>query len=107
MPSSPLMSIYDQWTQPSYEVRVRETVYLWGSAGIKTNLSFGKPLVLHIRNDVFGVKITVGTEVAAGTKTPLGTLEPGEALSVPLQDISGVYATCDLESKVACLIKGD
>lgn len=107
MPSSPLMSIYDHWTQPSYEIRVRGTVYLWGSAGVTKNQTFNKPLVLHIRNDVFGVKISLGTEVASGTKTAIGTLEPGECLSIAVQDMSGVYATCDLESNVACLIKGD
>lgn len=106
MSSSPLMSIYDHWTQPSYEIRVRGTAYLWGSAGITKNQTFGKPLALHIRNDVFGVTITLGTE-SSGTKTAIGTLEPGECLSIAVQDMSGVYATCDLESNVACLIKGD
>jgi hypothetical protein len=107
MSTSPLMSVYDHWTQPSYERRVRGTVFLWGSAGITKNLSFGRPLVLHLRNDVFGAPIEVGTAVGSGAHTPLGTLEPGECLSVPVQDISGVYASCDLESTVACLIKGD
>jgi hypothetical protein len=107
MPSSPLMSIYDHWTQPSYEIRVRGTAYLWGSAGVTKNQIFNKPLVLHIRNDVFGVKISLGTEVASGAKTAIGTLEHGECLSIAVQDMSGVYATCDGESNVACLIKGD
>jgi hypothetical protein len=110
MRTSPLMSIYDSWTQPSYEVRVRGTVqpiYLWGSAGIKpNNMTFDKPLLLHIRNDVFGEAITFGTQVASGAQTTLGTLQPGECVSIPLQDISGVFATCDFESNVACMIKG-
>jgi hypothetical protein len=110
MRSSPLMSIYDHWTHASYEVRVRGTtppVYLWGSAGIKPkNITFDKPLLLHIRNDVFGELITFGTQVASGTQTPYGTLLPGECVSIPLQDISGVFATCQLESTVACVIKG-
>ena len=106
MSSSPVMSIYDHWTQPSYEIRVRGTMYLWGSAGVTKNQTFSKPLVLHIRNDVFGVRIELGTE-ASGTKTAIGALEPGECLSIAVQDMSGVYATCDLESKVACIIKSD
>jgi hypothetical protein len=106
MSSSPLMSIYDHWTQPSYEIRVRGTVYLWGSAGVTKNQKFGKPLVLHIRNDVFGVQIKLGTETS-GAKTAIGTLDPGECLSIAVQDMSGVYASCDQESNVACLIKGD
>jgi hypothetical protein len=110
MRASPLMSIFDPQTQASYEVRVRGTAvpkYLWGSAGVKPqNIIFDKPLILHIRNDIFGEKITFGTQVASGVQTPMGTLQPGECVSIPLQDLSGVYATCDLESDVACLIKG-
>lgn len=119
MRASPLMSIYDQWTQPSYEVRVRPPVllrppmFLWGSAGVEQNMTFDKPLLLHIRNDVFGEAITFGTQVFSSvtgkqTRTNIGTLGPGECVSVPLQDISGVFATCapGLESTVACLIKG-
>ncbi len=109
MRSSPLTAIYDRWTQPSYEVRVRGTMYLWGSAGVAANIKFSKPLLLHMRNDVFGEPVTFGTQtaaqVAAGTQTRLGTLQPGEVVSIPVQDISGVFATCALESTVACMIK--
>jgi hypothetical protein len=108
MHGSPLTSIFDHWTQPSYEVRVRglsPLVFLWGSAGVTRNIPFDKPLLLHIRNDVFGEVITFGTQVAAGTQTPFGTLGPGECVSIPLQDISGVFATCALESTVACIIR--
>jgi len=109
MRPSPLTSIYDQWTQPSYEVRVRglsPPIFLWGSAGVTQNITFDKPLILHLRNDLFGEVISFGTQVAFGTQTPYGTLGPGECVSIPLQDISGVFATCELESTVACLIKG-
>lgn len=110
MRTSPLMSIYDHWTQPSYEIRVRGTTpatYLWGSAGVKpANITFDKPLILHIRNDPFGETITFGTQVASGTQTPVGTLGAGECISISLQNMSGVFATCLLESRVACLIKG-
>lgn len=110
MRSSPLTAIYDRWTQPSYEVRVRGTApasptYLWGSAGITKNITFDKPLLLHMRNDVFGEAVTFGTRVASGTQTTLGTLQPGETVSIPMQGISGVFATCPLESTVACMIK--
>ncbi len=108
MRTSPLMSIYDQWTQPSYAIRVRGTVtpkFLWGGGGITENITFDKPLLLHIRNDVFGEQITVGTQVASGAQTPLGILDRGECVSIPLQGICGVYATCTLESTVACMIK--
>jgi hypothetical protein len=99
---------YDRWTHPSYEVRVRGIVppsYLWGSAGVTKDIKFAKPVLLHIRNDLFGEIVTLGTQVAAGTQTTIGTLQPGECVSIPLQDISGVFATCVLESNVGCLIK--
>lgn len=109
MRTSPRTGTFDNWNQPSYEVRVRGTTppkYLWGSAGVKPkDLTFDKPLILHIRNNAFGETITFGTQVAAGTQTVIGTLQPGECVSISLQNISGVFATCLLESTVACLIK--
>ena len=109
MRKSPKNTSYDRWNQPSYEVRVRGTtppfMYLWGSAGITKDLKFDKPLLLHIRNDAFGEDVTFGTQVAAGTQTTIGTLRPGECVSIPVQNISGVYATCAHESTVCCLIK--
>jgi hypothetical protein len=105
MRPSPLMATYDHWTQPSYEVRVRGTMYLLGSAGITENITFDKPLLLHVRNDVLGDAVTLGTQVAAGATTTMGTLEPGQCVSIPVQSISGVFATCATESVVACLIR--
>jgi hypothetical protein len=107
MHASPLTAVFDRWTHPSYEVRVRGTsppIYLWGSAGVKQNIPFAKPLLLHIRNDVFGQIITFGTQVASGSQTELGTLLPGECISIPIHGISGVFATCQQESVVGCLI---
>ena len=99
---------YSHWTQPSYEVRVRGTpekaMYLWGSAGITKDIAFDKPLVLHIHNDLFGEVISLGTQ-KAGAQEPLGTLRPGECVSIPLSSISGVFASCEKESAVCCLIK--
>jgi hypothetical protein len=106
MHSSSLTADFDSWTHPSYEVRVRGTkMYLWGSAGVTTDIKFDKPILLHIRNDLFGEVVTFGTEVAGGTRTTIGTLEPGQCVSIPLQNISGVFATCVRESNVCCLIK--
>jgi hypothetical protein len=105
MHQSPLMPAFDRRTHASYQVRVRGTIYLWGSAGITVNTTFDKPLLLHVRNNVFGEVVTVGTQVAGGPQKPLGTLQPGEALSIAIQNISGVYAICSLESNVDCLIQ--
>jgi hypothetical protein len=119
--TSPLTSIYDRWTHPSYERRVRGAnpatpltpappTFLWGSAGIQSNIAFDKPPILHIRNDLFGAAVTFGTAASGVLQPPIGTLQPGECVSIPLQGvegqgITGVYATCPTESVVACLIR--
>jgi hypothetical protein len=105
MLDTPLTALYDHWSQPSYEVRVRGTMYLWGSAGITGDLTFPKPLLLHIRNDVFGEPVTFGTQAASGTPKTLGTLQPGECASIQIQTMTGVFATCALESVVACVLR--
>lgn len=105
MRSSTLTADYGCWPHPSYEVKVRGTMFLWGSAGITENINFAKPILLHIRNDRFGEVITFGTQVHTGIKKTIGTLQPGECVSIPVQGMSGVFATCALESNVCCLIK--
>jgi|SRR5579862_2725622 len=105
MHQSPLMPAFDTRRHANYQVRVRGTMYLWGSGGITTNATFDKPLLLHVRNNVFGETVTVGTQVAGGPLIPLGTLDPGECLSISIQNMSGVYASCTLESNVDCLIQ--
>jgi hypothetical protein len=35
----------------------------------------------------------------------LGTLQPGECFSIPIENISGVFATCALATDVDCLIQ--
>ena len=89
---------------PTFSVKVRGTTYLWGSAGISKNLKFEKALVLYIANDPAGEAVKVGTQVASGAKTELGILQPGERMSAPVNDISGVYADCTSESLVHCMI---
>lgn len=98
-------SDYDRWPHPSYEVRVRGTKFLWGSAGLSQNLKFASPLVLHFRNDTFGEVIRFGTRLANGTQKLIGSLQPGECVSLPLQNICGVFASCDSETNVCCLIR--
>lgn len=105
MRTSPSGAVYNRWTEPSYEIKVRGTMHLWGSAGITKNIIFEKPLLLHIHNDLFGEIITFGTHDASGTQETIGTLQPGEFVSIPLNDISGVFASCEQESTVCCLIK--
>jgi hypothetical protein len=103
-----------------YKVRVRPptppavqpTQCLWGSSGVSPQ-TFLKPLILHIHNDLFGEPVQFGTQVITGTsaspgppdQTLIGTLQPGECISIPLQGYSGVYATCAVETTVYCSIK--
>jgi hypothetical protein len=117
-----LTQIFADSSRPSYVVRVRGPGlgpgpwswpgidFLWGSANIASPQSFDKPLCLHIRNVIFGEDVTVGTLVgplATGAQTPIGVLQPGDCLSIQIQSISGVYATCaaGLETLVGCIIR--
>jgi hypothetical protein len=107
----------DDWSQLHYKVRVRPTApplptqCLWGSAGLTQNMTFDTPLILHIRNDLFGEPVTIGTQVVAAApqsspiQTIMGTILPGECVSISIQGCSGVFATCPVESTVYCLIK--
>jgi hypothetical protein len=122
MTGAPLTDFYDRWTVPSYERRIRalsgtqappSPTFIWGSAGIATNIVFTKAPILHIRNDPFGDEVTIGIS-SGGVSTPIGTLQAGECVSIPLQlanasaavqGITGVYATCPTETVVACLIR--
>ncbi|MBV8279472.1 MAG: hypothetical protein JO170_29995 [Verrucomicrobia bacterium] len=118
----------NEWSPLHYEVRVRPTTpppggqavppqCLWGSAGLYRNIPSSPPLILHIRNDLFGEPVTFGTQVV-NTPVPSwpkppnlpiqstwGILQPGECVSIPLQEYSGVFATCDVESTVYCSIR--
>ena len=88
-----------------YEVRVRGTSYLWGSAGITQDFDFPAPLLLHLGNDVLGEEISISTKTAGGTAAAIGTIQAGEYVTIPVQNISGVFATCAFESTVQCSIR--
>jgi hypothetical protein len=94
-----------EWSHPAYRIRVRGTKYLWGSGGITQDISFASPLILHVGNDLFGQPVTLATQTAAGTTNKLGTLQPGECVSIPIQGFSGVSANCATDSMVSCIIK--
>ena len=88
-----------------YCVRVRGTVYLWGSGGVTRNMTFPNPLLLHISNDTFGEPVTLSTETSAGAPTILGTLQAGEHFTIPIQGLSGVVANCSPHSTVTCSLR--
>lgn len=92
------------WNPPVYAVKVRGLKYLWGSAGVAQAPQFEQAFILHIANDQAGQPVTVGTRAAAGTDTDLGTIGPGEILSVSVNHILGVYAKCATDSVVHCCL---
>jgi hypothetical protein len=89
-----------------HEIRVRETKYIWGSAGIGENLHFDSPLLVQILNDTYGEPITIGTEASDGTRAIVGSLQAGESVAIPVQDVRGVFVTCEDVSTVWYAIKG-
>jgi hypothetical protein len=108
-----------RWDHLSYRVRIRATggaVYLWGSAGIAQAIAFPTAPLFHVRNDELGEPVTIGTAIGANT-TLIGTLQPGECVSIPVQNITGIYAAWpaaaggppvalpSAETTVSCFIK--
>jgi hypothetical protein len=106
MSAIPLSDTFERSTDVSYQVKVRAQTFLWGSEGITSDFSFTRPLMLHIRNYLFGSYVTIGSRVAAGTVTSFGSIGPGECLSISLQNLAGVVASCEAgtESFVGCII---
>jgi len=85
----------------SYSVKVRTKAYLWGSDGVTKALT--APLLLIVHNDPWGDPIGLVSDSVSGD-TDLGTLRPGECWTVPLVALKGVFATCDADSSVTCMI---
>ena len=85
-------------------------MFLWGSslitvATLTVNTPFDKPMLLHIRNNVFGEVVSLGIQGPSGTDT-IGQLNPGETLSIPIANMSaGVFATCATETTIDCIIQ--
>lgn len=96
--------IFDASNRPRYEVRVRAQAFLWGSDKLAHDLVFDRPLVLHIRNDAFGEDMHIDTLSAGGTTKTVGTLRPGECVSLPVQNIIAVRAACASETLAGCII---
>jgi hypothetical protein len=90
-----------------YRIRVRGTVYLWGSSEINQDLTFPQPLILHVRNETLGEDVSLSIASSAGAPADIGTLSAGQSLSIPLQDLTGVIATCELQSKVSCRVSSN
>lgn len=85
-----------------YDVKVRGSLYLWGSAGISGALSW--PLLLNIRVDLLGDPVELQSESADGQKNLIGTLGPGECYTLPLLNLRGVIAACEQDASVSCVL---
>ena len=82
---------------PLYRIRVRSQTYLWGGSNINKDLTGDiTPVFLTIRNDDFGdaVSLTIERHVLTGEikQDKIGILEGGQAYTLHLSDIRGVYA---------------
>jgi hypothetical protein len=100
-----LSDTFERSTDVSYQVKVRAQTFLWGSENITTNVSFTRPVMLHVRNYIFGSIATIGTRDASGTVMSFGSIGPGECLSIEIQNIAGVVASCETgtETFVGCV----
>jgi hypothetical protein len=103
-----------RWDHLSYRVRVRSngTVALWGTLATTAQpITLPAALICHIHNDESGQPVNVGTQAGAPTGTPTetsyGTLQPGGCISIPVQSISAVTASCtnNTTTTVTCCIK--
>ena len=92
-------------TVPHFAVPVRQTTYLWGSASLTADASFDHAPTLHIRNARHGNAVSINTTTVQGANTLIATLQPGECLSLEIQKISGITATCASETLVHCILR--
>jgi hypothetical protein len=99
------IDIFESLSTPHYRLRVRGSAFLWGSAGIAHDIVFDKPLILHVRNDPTGDPLKLETVAASGTRHAIGTLGPGECVSLSIQKITGIAASCKGETMVGCIIQ--
>ena len=90
---------------PQFTYRVRNTIFVWGSASVTVDSNFTVPPIIHIRNAKHGDDVVIETVTAAGDSTKIATLAPGETLSLEVQAITGVTATCETQSVLYCHIR--
>jgi hypothetical protein len=82
----------------TYRVRVKlsEVTYLWGGKEVKE--PFPTKFHLFFRVDDNGERIKFGVRVkdkkSGPQETEVGILYPGESFSIPLDNLTGVYAAC-------------
>lgn len=90
---------------PSFSCRVRQMIYLWGSASLNADANFASPPMLHVRNGRHGDAVAIGTTTAAGGNAKVATLQPGECVSLEIQGLNGITASCTTEATVYCIFR--
>ena len=85
-----------------YRVKLRAERFLWGSAGVTTELKW--PIFLTTRVDELGEEITLGTVAPGGARTTCAKLQPGETYTIVLQNVIGVFATCATDTQLTCVL---
>ena len=86
----------------NYIVKVRGKTYIWGSSDLKIGLKL--PLILAIQNDALGDPVEVTSEKTTGNPLVLGTIQPGQCWTLPLEGLRGVSVTCPTDTTLACSI---
>lgn len=87
-----------------YRVKVRGRTYLFGGAGMVEGAFVDALLALRV--DEFGENIAIGTKKPGENEKRLGELRAGEALTINLYGLTGVWAqTADpADSNIDCMI---
>ncbi len=79
-----------------------DKTYLWGGSEITRILS--SPLCLHIRVLDMNEGIKIFLDNGRDAPEPLGILKEREVFTIPLNELRGIFATCEHDSKVECQI---
>ncbi len=85
----------------SYAIKVRDSVFVWGSNDIKTSLDW--PLLIALQNDIAGDPLSISSHALADTSLH-GTLHPGQCWTLPLLGLTGVSANCPTDTTVVCTL---
>lgn len=75
----------------TYRIKVRKTTYLWGGQGVSDKIS--SHLYLFFRVAETAEQVRFGTRRPDGKLAEKGVLNAGEAFTVRLDDITGVWAS--------------
>lgn len=76
-----------------YRVRVKNRKYLWGARKVANDLITDAVVLLSVRVDDGGGIVRLGSIAnQANGEEDICTLEPGEAITIPLNNRCGVFA---------------